>query len=140
MRCPSCQQENPPNAKFCVECATPMPLACAQCGTQIPRTAKFCPECAHPTALAKAAPPSQPRAAQPVAPAALLGGPSVAVAPAAQAVQPLGAAASVPAGYPFRAVSAVPAPQNVAVGEPATSRQNTLADADASAVMQRLAQ
>ena len=23
MKCPRCQQENPPHAKFCLECATP---------------------------------------------------------------------------------------------------------------------
>jgi class 3 adenylate cyclase/tetratricopeptide (TPR) repeat protein len=48
MRCPRCQQENPPQAKFCLECATPLALRCANCGTQIPSGAKFCIECATP--------------------------------------------------------------------------------------------
>ena len=33
MKCPRCQQENPPQAKFCLECATPLALRCANCGT-----------------------------------------------------------------------------------------------------------
>jgi hypothetical protein len=46
MKCPRCQQENPPQAKFCLECAAPLPLRCANCGTQLPGEAKFCSECA----------------------------------------------------------------------------------------------
>jgi ribosomal protein L40E len=45
MKCPRCQQENPPQAKFCLECATPLVLRCANCGTQLPAGAKFCFEC-----------------------------------------------------------------------------------------------
>src|SRR5215831_6109195 len=48
MKCPRCQQENPPQAKFCLECASPFPLRCANCGTQLPAGAKFCFECATP--------------------------------------------------------------------------------------------
>jgi class 3 adenylate cyclase/tetratricopeptide (TPR) repeat protein len=48
MQCPRCQQENPPQAKFCLECATPLVLRCANCGTQLPPEAKFCFECAAP--------------------------------------------------------------------------------------------
>jgi class 3 adenylate cyclase len=48
MTCPRCRKENPPGAKFCVECAAPLAVACAKCGTQLPPSAKFCPECAHP--------------------------------------------------------------------------------------------
>ena len=50
MKCPRCQHENRPQAKFCEECATPLARACANCGTQLSATAKFCPECAHPAA------------------------------------------------------------------------------------------
>ena len=57
MLCPRCRQENPPQAKFCVECATPLGLTCAKCGTNVPITAKFCPECAHPVASRPAEPP-----------------------------------------------------------------------------------
>jgi ribosomal protein L40E len=49
MQCPRCQHENPPHAKFCLECGTRFAVACAQCGTQMPVGAKFCLECGKPT-------------------------------------------------------------------------------------------
>jgi len=61
MNCPRCQQENPPQAKFCLECATPLPPRCTNCGTQLPVGAKFCFECAAPAS----APGSPPRLASP---------------------------------------------------------------------------
>ncbi|HEU4371765.1 MAG TPA: adenylate/guanylate cyclase domain-containing protein [Methylomirabilota bacterium] len=63
MKCPRCQQENPPRAKFCLECATPLALRCANCGTQLPAGAKFCFECATPVG----APGSLPRFSRPEA-------------------------------------------------------------------------
>src|SRR6516225_3810703 len=57
MKCPKCQHENETGAKFCEECAAPLPRACTNCGHQLSLTAKFCPECAHPTGFAAA--PSQ---------------------------------------------------------------------------------
>jgi class 3 adenylate cyclase/tetratricopeptide (TPR) repeat protein len=48
MPCPRCRTENPPQAKFCLECAAPLAARCANCGTQLPASAKFCLECAHP--------------------------------------------------------------------------------------------
>ncbi len=48
MKCPRCDHESPPHAKFCPECAAPLFLRCAKCGAQLPVSAKFCPECAHP--------------------------------------------------------------------------------------------
>jgi hypothetical protein len=48
MNCLQCQQENPPQAKFCMECAASLIRACTECQTQLPGAAKFCPECAHP--------------------------------------------------------------------------------------------
>ena len=45
MQCPQCQHENPPSAKFCVDCGTRLILACTQCGVQLPPGAKFCLEC-----------------------------------------------------------------------------------------------
>jgi class 3 adenylate cyclase/tetratricopeptide (TPR) repeat protein len=48
MKCPRCQQDNPPQAKFCPECATPLAPRCTNCGTQLPAGAKFCFECATP--------------------------------------------------------------------------------------------
>ena len=48
MRCTRCDHENGSTAKFCEECAAPMPRICTNCGTELSETAKFCPECAHP--------------------------------------------------------------------------------------------
>ena len=61
MKCPRCQHENPPQAKFCLECATPLALRCANCGTQLPGGAKFCFECA----TAVSAPGGSPRFTSP---------------------------------------------------------------------------
>jgi hypothetical protein len=49
MLCPRCRHENRAGAKFCEECAAPLPRVCANCGAHLSPTAKFCPECAHPT-------------------------------------------------------------------------------------------
>ena len=54
MQCPRCQHQNPSQAKFCEECATPLVRTCANCGTQLSPRAKFCPECAHPLAAGTA--------------------------------------------------------------------------------------
>jgi class 3 adenylate cyclase/tetratricopeptide (TPR) repeat protein len=59
MKCPRCQQENRPGAKFCEECAAPLTRACVNCGAQLSATAKFCSECAHPAG--PAAPPGPQR-------------------------------------------------------------------------------
>ena len=48
LTCPRCHSENPPHAKFCLECADPLVARCASCGTQLPVSAKFCLECAYP--------------------------------------------------------------------------------------------
>ena len=48
MHCPRCSTNNPPGAKFCNECATPLPSLCPSCGTENPPAAKFCNECATP--------------------------------------------------------------------------------------------
>src|SRR5262245_53319456 len=45
MRCTRCQQENPPEAKFCLKCGTALARKCAACGTELPAGAKFCLEC-----------------------------------------------------------------------------------------------
>jgi hypothetical protein len=49
------RKDNPPGAKFCVECAVPLAQTCAKCGTPLPAAAKFCPECAHPVPARPAA-------------------------------------------------------------------------------------
>src|SRR5262245_45799112 len=53
MQCPRCQHENPPQAKFCLECATPLARQCPNCGTPLPASARFCLECAHPVGIAR---------------------------------------------------------------------------------------
>src|SRR5215510_13547226 len=57
MQCPRCQHEAPPRAKFCPECATPLPARCAKCESELPPGAKFCPQCAAPVGAAPAAAP-----------------------------------------------------------------------------------
>src|SRR5215475_3122726 len=52
MKCPRCQHENGPRAKFCQECAASLARTCSKCGNELPLTAKFCPECAHPAGSA----------------------------------------------------------------------------------------
>ena len=63
MKCPRCQQENPPQAKFCLECAAQLARRRTNCGIQLPAGAKFCFECATPVS----APSSEPRFAAPEA-------------------------------------------------------------------------
>ena len=48
MQCPRCQHENPPLAKFCLECGARLAQTCAQCATVLPTGAKFCLECGQP--------------------------------------------------------------------------------------------
>ena len=49
MKCPRCQHENRPSAKFCEECAAPLARDVRQLRQpSCPPTAKFCSECAHP--------------------------------------------------------------------------------------------
>jgi class 3 adenylate cyclase/tetratricopeptide (TPR) repeat protein len=50
MRCPRCQHENRPQAKFCEECASPLARTCPNCGALASPTAKFCSECGQPLA------------------------------------------------------------------------------------------
>ncbi len=45
MKCPRCQHENPPQAKFCLECGARVALTCAKCRSELPAGAKFCLEC-----------------------------------------------------------------------------------------------
>ncbi|MBI3458360.1 MAG: AAA family ATPase [Candidatus Rokubacteria bacterium] len=66
MQCPRCQTENPPQAKFCLECASPLARTCPNCGTPLPPTAKFCLECVHPVP-GPGPTPSQPRFGSPQA-------------------------------------------------------------------------
>jgi Double zinc ribbon/Adenylate and Guanylate cyclase catalytic domain len=46
MKCANCGAENPPEQKFCNECATPFKRRCSKCGYENAPTAKFCGDCA----------------------------------------------------------------------------------------------
>src|SRR5262249_4237520 len=48
MKSQQCQHENSAKAKFCEECAAPLPRTCDNCGSQVSLTAKYCPQCGHP--------------------------------------------------------------------------------------------
>jgi class 3 adenylate cyclase len=45
MKCPRCQHENPPQAKFCLECGARVALTCTKCRSELPAGARFCLEC-----------------------------------------------------------------------------------------------
>ena len=55
MQCSQCDHQNPADAKFCEECASPLPRACVNCGAQLRPSAKFCPQCAHPVGASPSA-------------------------------------------------------------------------------------
>jgi len=62
MKCPRCQHENPPQAKFCLECGARVALTCTKCRSELPARAKFCLECGEPVASQATA---EPRFASP---------------------------------------------------------------------------
>ncbi|MBI1816897.1 MAG: zinc ribbon domain-containing protein [Deltaproteobacteria bacterium] len=48
--CTTCGSESPAAARFCMQCAAPLPPRCAECDAEVPTAARFCPQCAHPVA------------------------------------------------------------------------------------------
>ncbi|MDP9242157.1 MAG: zinc-ribbon domain-containing protein, partial [Actinomycetota bacterium] len=53
MVCPTCGNENPAEARFCLECGTALGGSrCAVCGTSLPPGAKFCLACGAPVSTA----------------------------------------------------------------------------------------
>jgi class 3 adenylate cyclase len=50
MQCPRCEHENPPQAKFCLECGARVAPSCPKCRSELPAGAKFCLECGVPVA------------------------------------------------------------------------------------------
>src|ERR1700683_1435325 len=46
MRCESCSTENPPGARFCIECAVPFKRRCPKCAFENPPEARLCSQCA----------------------------------------------------------------------------------------------
>jgi class 3 adenylate cyclase/tetratricopeptide (TPR) repeat protein len=57
MTCPSCRQQNPPDAKFCLKCGARLAPTCTSCGTGLPRDARFCYRCGTAIATGAAHPP-----------------------------------------------------------------------------------
>src|SRR3989449_7730996 len=57
MQCPRCQHDNPPQARFCLQCGGRFALTCAECGTELPADARFCLQCGHAVSAPPAAPP-----------------------------------------------------------------------------------
>ncbi len=52
MHCPTCSTENPPHARFCLQCGTRLSLTCPQCRTELPPDARFCLACGAPVTAA----------------------------------------------------------------------------------------
>ena len=48
MPCSRCQQDNPPQARFCMKCGASVTLACGKCSTELPASAAFCFSCGQP--------------------------------------------------------------------------------------------
>jgi class 3 adenylate cyclase len=48
MHCQNCSAENPPSARFCIQCATPLRRLCPTCAYENPSEARFCGQCAAP--------------------------------------------------------------------------------------------
>src|SRR3954451_4637417 len=57
MQCPHCQHDNPPQARFCLQCGGRFALTCAECGTELPADARFCLQCGHAVSALPVAPP-----------------------------------------------------------------------------------
>ncbi len=56
MRCPKCQEENPPGARFCNACGGQLDAVCPTCAHPNPSGSRFCNECGQPLGAAPAAP------------------------------------------------------------------------------------
>ena len=48
MKCPRCQDENPPGSNFCLGCGTRLGATCGACGNDLPVGARFCNKCGTP--------------------------------------------------------------------------------------------
>ena len=52
MQCPQCQQDNPSQARFCMNCGAAFTPACSHCGTELPAGVAFCFACGRPVTAA----------------------------------------------------------------------------------------
>ena len=64
MICSNCHTDNPPQARFCMQCGTTLIYRCSNCQAELPAEARFCMQCGQPVE----APPAQ--APIPAAPSA----------------------------------------------------------------------
>jgi class 3 adenylate cyclase len=60
VQCPACQLDNPPEARFCMSCATALARLCAGCNADLPEGARFCSQCAHPVEAPTSGPSAPP--------------------------------------------------------------------------------
>jgi class 3 adenylate cyclase/tetratricopeptide (TPR) repeat protein len=60
MRCPRCQQDNPPHARFCLGCGARLALTCGSCGAELPGGARFCLQCGQAVTAGTAGPVGSP--------------------------------------------------------------------------------
>jgi class 3 adenylate cyclase/tetratricopeptide (TPR) repeat protein len=66
MHCPACQQQNPSDSRFCLECGGTLVPSCPRCEAELPPGAKFCNRCGIRVAAASPrAEPPDPRAYTP---------------------------------------------------------------------------
>ena len=63
MQCPRCQQENPPEARFCNSCGAGLELTCPSCHHRNPAGSQFCNRCG--ASLGATTTPAGPRFASP---------------------------------------------------------------------------
>ena len=49
MVCTNCEVQNPPDARFCVNCGGRLSSRCLHCAAELPPAARFCPGCGHAT-------------------------------------------------------------------------------------------
>src|SRR5215510_7564308 len=64
MKCPRCQQENPPRSNFCLGCGTRLVATCGACGNDLPAGSRFCNKCGTPVSTSESSA-GQPRFASP---------------------------------------------------------------------------
>jgi predicted amidophosphoribosyltransferase len=57
MKCPRCEQANPPGSKFCLERGARLSARCPSCRAEVPGGAKFCNECGQALTTAASATP-----------------------------------------------------------------------------------
>jgi class 3 adenylate cyclase/tetratricopeptide (TPR) repeat protein len=60
MRCPRCQQDNPPHARFCLGCGAHLAFPCTACGAELPGGARFCLQCGQAVTAGTAGPVGSP--------------------------------------------------------------------------------